>query len=108
MKDELNEQILLQENECFSNATGMSENIRCRGLHPAFRNDVTGDVYLSRFANGQLAPVHLPSCLPDDIVTRRAGTGEVSAVSTSVVTGFVFAGHFYTRAEVIELSETRH
>ena len=72
MKRELTKELLLQENECFSNATDGSENNRSLGFLPAFRNDATGAVYLSRFSNGRLAPVHLVACLPDDIVTRGA------------------------------------
>lgn len=108
MKRELDEQLLLQENECFSDTPGISENNRERGFHPAFQDTETGNIYLSRFANGRPSPVHVLAGLPNELVTRYSASGEVCAVSPTVISGFVLDGRFYTRAEVIELSETRH
>jgi len=108
MKYELTEQYLLQENECFSNTAGISKNNYSRGFQPAFRDDMTGDVYLSRFANGRCAPVHLLAGLPDEVVIQRTATGEVSAIRSSVISGFVHAGCFFTRLQVARLSAICH
>ncbi len=108
MNRELTEQLLLQENECFSNTTGISETNRSLGFQPAFRDNTTGDVYLSRFADGRCAPVHLLVGLPDEVVTRRTPAGEISAIRSSVVSGFVRAGRFFMRAEAAKVSVTRH
>lgn len=108
MKHELTEQLILQENKCFSNTPGVSENNRFLGYLPAFRDSTTGDVYLSRFADGRCAPVHLLAGLPEEVVTQRTPAGEVSAIKSTVVSGFVREGRFFTRSEVADISTTRH
>ena len=108
MKRELTEQLLLQENECFANTPGVSENNRSLGFQPAFRDNTTGDIYLSRFADGRCAPVHLLVGLPDEVVIHRTPAGEISAIRSSVISGFVRAGCFFTRVEAEKVSLTRH
>jgi hypothetical protein len=62
-------------------------------------------VYLSRFADGRVAPVHLLDGLPAEVVVSRYPSGRVAAVSASVVAGFVRGGQFYTREQAANLSD---
>ena len=108
MKRELTEGLLIQENECFSKTTGVSENNRSLDFLPAFRDDTSGDVYLSRFADGRRAPIHLLEGLPDEVVTHRRSNGGIVSVKSSVISGFVHEGRFYTREEAAQAAIRPH
>jgi len=108
MKREPTEQLLLQENECFSNTGGTRDNNRYPGFQPAFRNDFTGDVTLPRFSDGSRAPLHLLACQPDDVARQRTAAGEISAIKGSAISGLVNEKYFYTRDKTEKISRTRH
>jgi hypothetical protein len=80
------------------NARGAhSEDIGDLRFRPAFFDFASQKLYLSRFADGRLAPLHLRDGLPDDVVIDRAPCGRVIAVRASLVCGFERNGVFYTR-----------
>lgn len=99
---------LMTENElqletlAFAGTGGISSNSRSSGFHPAFMDTYTQAVYLSRFLNGQPAPIHLLDGLPDDVVVTRGDSGRVRTVKATVVSGFVRDGEFYTRDEAAQ------
>jgi hypothetical protein len=82
---------------------GVSANNRDCGFRPAFLDASTNTVYMSRFRDGQPAPFHLLDGLPDDVVVTRSASGQVQAVKSTIVSGFVRAGWFYTREEATEI-----
>ena len=94
----LTERRLIAENQCFQGTGGVSRENRAFGFRPGFLDTGTGSIYLSRFADGRLAPVHLLEGLPDQLALRRAGGGNL-AIKDSVIAGFVYRGRFYTRDE---------
>lgn len=108
MKRELTEQRLSLENERFAATAGVSHNNRTLGFLPAFRDRATGEVYLSRFADGRHAPIHLLEGLPDALLTRQPTIGGVRSVKNSVVSGFVRDGYFYTRVEAARTANKNH
>ncbi len=69
------------------------------GFLPAFKDSVTGEVYLSRFRDHSTAPIHLLDGLPDHWVTERDEDGRVTRVRGSIMAGFVRDGRFYSRDE---------
>ena len=91
--------VLAGQNRRFRGTGGVSRENRSLGFSPAFRDSCTGGVYLSRFANGTIAPVHLLDRLPDELVLSRNASGRVLKARCSVVAGFVREGRFYTREE---------
>lgn len=91
--------VLSQENDCYCDTPGVSRNNRCHGFQPAFLDRSTGRVYLSRFADGAPAPIHLLDGLPEELAPRRNNQGCVIAVKDSVIAGFVHAERFYTREQ---------
>lgn len=91
---------LKEENRRFNGTGGVSRECRSSGFMPAFRDASTGNVYLSRFADGRIAPIHLLDGLPQELVTSRGPTGRVKAVKESVAAGFVYSGRFLTREQV--------
>ena len=93
------EQSLEQENACWGGTTGVSAENRSHGFHPAFFDTRTGTVYLSRFADGRPAPFHILDGLPEELRISRTACGCVAAIRSGVISGFVFEGSFYTRAE---------
>ena len=84
----------------YRGTNGSSENNRDLGFQPAFIDRRTGTVYLSRFADGRLAPCHLLDGLPAELVLARDEQGHVTCARDSVESGFVHDGRFYTRYEV--------
>jgi hypothetical protein len=77
-------------------------------LQPAFRDTSTGAVYLSRFADGRPAPVHVWDGLPESAVSDRAPDGRVAALKQTVVAGFSRGARFYTREEAASVGEHAH
>jgi hypothetical protein len=91
--------VLAGQNRRFRGTGGVSRENRSLGFAPAFRDSRTGGVYLSRFASGAIAPVHVLDKLPDALVLSRSASGRVIEARSSVVAGFVHHGRFYTREE---------
>lgn len=78
---------------------GPGPNAPDLGFHPAFRNNASGSIYLSRYADGRPAPMHLVANLPPDLAQEWTPEGRVSSLKASVISGYVRAGRFYTREE---------
>ncbi len=87
------------ENQRFEGTGGISVGNRPYGFLPAFRDSRTGHVYLSRFADGRLAPLHLLHSLPANLACKTNAAGHVVAVHSSVTAGFVHEDRFYTREQ---------
>lgn len=97
---------LARDNALYAGTGGVSERNRVAGFVPAYRDSDSGEVVLSRFADGTLAPVHVLEGLPADWVLARDGDGCVIRVRATVEAGFVREGRFYTReAAAHSLSE---
>lgn len=90
---------LVQENRYFHNTGGISQNNADIGFRAAFRDELTGNVFLSRFANGKVAPIHLLNGLPDDLVETREQDGRVVRAKKTLTSGFERLGAFFTRDE---------
>lgn len=98
---------LVEENQAFGGTGGVSSGNRHRGFRPAFLETRSGEIYLSRFADGRPAPVHVLDGLPPALVTQRTPAGRASATRRSVISGFVRAGRFYTREQTAQLMTGR-
>ena len=94
---------LALETSRFRGTGGVSENNRSLGFQPAFIDRETGTVHWSRFPDGRLAPCHLLDGLPAELVRARDEQGRVTRVKSSVESGFVHDGRFYTRDEAAAL-----
>ena len=70
---------------------------RLPGFLPAFRNARSGQIALSRFADGSPAPVHCLDGLPRDWCHHHPDGGV--SLRPEVSCGFLFANRFYTREE---------
>jgi hypothetical protein len=90
--------VLQKENERFAGTGGRSEVNRDLGFRPAFFDCATCAIYLSRYRDGRVAPLHLLDGLPDEVVLVRAQCGRVVVVKSSLISGFERNGFFYTRA----------
>lgn len=90
--------VLQQENDRFAGTGGRSEANRDLGFRPAFFDCATCAIYLSRYRDGRVAPLHLLDGLPDEVVLVRAQCGRVVVVKSSLVSGFERNGFFYTRS----------
>lgn len=98
--------ILRKEQVDFKGTGGLSQENRSSGFVPAFSDARTGATYLSRFADGRLAPFHLLDGLPPALIARRTVSGRVLAAKDSVISGFFRDGQFYTRTEAGALSSS--
>lgn len=103
MSVKVSEMTLLEENQAYQQSPGISQNNRSMGFVPAFYDTDTGTSYLSRFANGRAAPVHVLDGLPDSLIVSRCADGTVRSVKASVISGFLYAGAFYTREQAVAL-----
>jgi len=99
----MTESKLTVENSRYCGTGGVSSGNRGAGFRPAFMDAGTRAVYLSRFADGRIAPFHILDGLPDDLVLARRTGGRVAAAKPSLVSGFERAGVFYTRDEAAAL-----
>jgi len=87
------------ENQTYGGSAGVSEGCREGRFRPAFLDQETGKVYLSRYANGHMAPFHTLGGLPDEVVAARYADGSVAKTKNRLISGFLKGGHFYTRHE---------
>lgn len=77
------------------------------GFCPAFRDEGSGEVYVSRRADGSCAPVHLLDGLPDALVAERDAEGHALSLRRDVTPGYIYQGRFYTREEAGRASQER-
>lgn len=94
-----------EENRQFANTCGLSQHNASHNFLPAFRNEETGEVALAKFADGRQAPMHILLGLPDAWATARNARGQIAAIASCVIAGFVRDGQFYTRAEAAAAAE---
>ena len=94
---------LKQENQCFHNTGGISQNNSDIGFRAAFKDELTGNVFLSRFANGAVAPIHLLDGLPKDLVELHEKDGRVVRARKTLTSGFERLGAFFTREQAATL-----
>lgn len=99
---QLDGEALRQENLQFSGTTGVSANNRGLGFVPAFMDTETGNVYLSRFANGTPAPIHVLAGLPDNLTEAHEKSSATLAIKSSVISGFVREDTFYSREQAAQ------
>jgi len=102
MSTAVTQHTLETENVTYLNTGARSQENRHQRYVPAFFDGETEEVFLSRFADGQPAPIHLLDGLPTHCVLARDATGIVVAVKDSIVSGFCRNGHFYTRDQVAQ------
>ena len=71
MENTLTKASLEVETAYYRGTNGSSDNNRGLGFQSAFFDQATRTVYLSRFADGRLAPFHLLDGLPPELVLAR-------------------------------------
>src|SRR5690349_3698701 len=97
MKPLMSEKQLQAENVAYTGTGGRSQANGDLGFRPAFLDFETQKIYPSRFADGRLAPFHLLDGLPEEVVVDRSPTGRVITAKSTLISGFVRNGFFYTR-----------
>jgi hypothetical protein len=102
MKPRLTEQQLQRENQIYRGTGGRSQENRGYRFRPAFLDIETGEIYESCFKDGHPAPCHVLDGLPHDVVIAWTSAGRVAAVKSSVISGFVRGGCFYTREQAAQ------
>ncbi|MEN8207605.1 MAG: hypothetical protein ABFS24_16615 [Pseudomonadota bacterium] len=93
----LSPRILAQQNHLYRETGGVSEGNRDQCFRPAFLDRMTGTTWLSRFADGRIAPLHVLDGLPNELVADREAGGCVKAAKDCVIAGFLRGGLIYTR-----------
>jgi hypothetical protein len=100
----LSRQRLWAENLAYAKTGGVSQENRRSGFYPAYLDALTGTVLPSRYANGDLAPIHVLDGLPPRWVTERDPQGRVLKARPGIIAGFLRDGRFYTRDEAAALT----
>jgi len=95
---------LEQQNLANVGTGGCSQGSAALGFRPAFFDFSTGTTYLSRFADGTLAPMHILDGLPETLVLIRGAGGRVMAARSSLIAGFERGGFFFTRTAAARLA----
>ena len=93
---------LAKENQAFGGTGGVSEKNQALGFTPAFRDTDTGEIYRSNNKDGSPAAIHLLDGLPEEVIVARDLQGNIMAVKSSVIPGFLKDGIFYTREQAAE------
>ncbi len=94
--------LLTKENAHYRGTLGVSNNCAELGYLPAFKDTVTGEIQISLFADGRLAPIHVLDGLPKEWVVKQDGEQHPTKVKDSVVAGFVRNGIFFTREQLAD------
>lgn len=102
MSQPMSSERLRRENLTYAGTGGRSQENGSQGFIPAFYDPETDTVELSRFSNGNLAPIHLIEGLPETWVEERGLDGMIRAIKQCVVSGFVRGGCFYTRQQAAQ------
>jgi len=98
---------LKRENRTYRGSAGVSEGCREACFRPAFRDQETGMVYLSRNPNGHVAAFHTLEGLPDEVIAVRYTNGTVAKAKITLISGFLKGGTFYTRQEAADQVDAR-
>ncbi len=101
----MDRQILQQQNIDFSGTNGVSMANKDLNFMPAFLDEVTGKVEITRFHNGDPAPMHLICGLPEEWAIEHDEGGDICRVKDSIIAGFLLGNTFYTREEAANYSE---
>lgn len=96
---------LSEENQQYVGTGGVSQNNAKARFVPAFKDARSGQVEISRYCDGRPAPFHLVDGLPDEWIAQRDLSGRVVAIKTSVISGFVRFGRFFTRQEASDFMD---
>ena len=92
--------LLTEQNAYYKGTLGVSNNCAELGYLPAFKDTITGQIHLSLFADGRLAPIHVLDGLPKEWIVKRDNSQRAIQVKDSVVAGFVRDGIFFTREQL--------
>lgn len=95
---------LIKENQAFGGTGGVSNENQSLGFTPAFRDTDTGEIYRSTNKDGSPAAIHMLDGLPEDVIIARDLQGNIVAVKSSVIPGFLKDDIFYTREQAAECS----
>lgn len=94
---------LAREHRDYASTGGASDSNRGHRFRPAFLDEDTGIVYVSRDRAGKPTPYHCLDGLPQALVEAHDPHGRVIAVKATVLAGFERDGVFFTRDEAAAL-----
>lgn len=88
---------LKQQNNAFMGTGGRSQENKHAHFLPAFLDNQTNEIFISKFANGCQAPFHCLDGLPKKVVLEQTEKGFVKKIKATIIAGFERNGQFYTR-----------
>jgi hypothetical protein len=103
----LDRAMLKRENRAYGGGPGVSDGCREHDFKPAFLDQETGMVYLSRHPDGHVSSLHMLDGLPDEVVTARYANGTVSKAKNTLISGFLTGCTFYTRQEAAAIIKAK-
>lgn len=93
---------LEKENREYQHTGGVSRNNAHYAFVPAFQDESDQRVELSRFKDGRVAAFHTLDGLPEEWIIKRDRAGRVVEIRSSIVSGFVRHGRFFSRQEAAD------
>lgn len=97
---------LIEENQQFAGTGGVSEGNSQARFAPAFQDAGTGKIEISRFQDGRPAPCHMLDGLPEEWIVERDLKGRTVKIKSTVISGFVRLGQFFTRQEAADFMQS--
>ena len=94
MKRIMSESQLRDENTAYAGTGGVSGACSQPSFRPAFLDFGTCTIYMSRFSDGRLAPIHVLDGIPQEVLAKGR-----------LISGFERGGFFYTRRMVAKACE---
>jgi len=99
VQNKLSQVILRQQNRGPYRFGARSAENRNAGFLPAFLDPTSGRSYLSRYADGSLAPFHLLDGLPAELLSQRRDKRHARRTRRPMIAGFLLGDRFYTREQ---------
>ena len=96
----MNDDTLHRENREYAGTQGVSQACQEDGFQPAFQDQRTGRIELSRQRDGNPANIHMIGWLPREWAATTGKSGTIMSLKPEIVSGFVRDGIFYTREAV--------
>lgn len=104
MTQGLSNKALRKENLAYLGTGARSQENHNLGFVPAFHDTLSNKTAIARFSNGKPAPLHILDGVPKDWIVRQDRSGKVTAIKSSIVSGFTREGVFYTREQAAGLA----
>lgn len=102
-----NSGILLKQNHRHRGTGGTSQNNKKFKFSPAFFDSSSKTIYLSCYADGKPAPIHMLDGLPKKLLKNRTITDSLINAKNALVSGYISGHKFLTRQQAADILKNK-